>query len=111
MIKQGNTIKLHVDALYWGTRRMVETLTKEPRRMARTDLLLEGLEKAAQPPAAIVSSVLRSPPITMVSSGGMASIDAVTGDEVSVVAPQTFRIIGPTDRTLLATPVPLSGLQ
>lgn len=45
MIKQKDTFKLYVDALYWGTRRMFEALTADAPRMAGTDHLLTALEK------------------------------------------------------------------
>jgi hypothetical protein len=96
MIQQENSIKLHVDALYWGTRRMVEELTADPDRMERTDELLTGLDKGVQPTVAMASSVLPSPPRTVVSSGGMATIDAVTG-EISVAEFPKFPIVGPTE--------------
>jgi hypothetical protein len=66
MVEQENTIKLHVDALYWGTRRMVEVLTVDTPRMARTDQLLSDLEQAAEPPAGMVSVIL--PTAGMLSS-------------------------------------------
>jgi hypothetical protein len=83
MIKQKNTIKLHVDALYWGTRRMVEALTADAPRMTRTDRLLSDLGKGVQRP--VPSSIPVKAPCTVVSSSA------------AVVTPQMFRVAGPTE--------------
>lgn len=51
MIKAGSTYKLNVHSLYWGTRRMFETLTEDASRMRRAAKLLDDLGRKSTPSA------------------------------------------------------------